>query len=108
MLFDVRTYSCKPGTVNKQLALYEDYGYGAQVKYLGKPLVYLVTESGPINSYMHVWVYSNAADREDKRKRLGEDPEWNIFMEKSAEAGYLISQENKLMVPSKFTTQLSF
>jgi hypothetical protein len=30
------------------------------------------------------------------------DPEWQVFMRKNAEAGYLIKQENELMTPAPF------
>ena len=46
MLLDVRTYTCRPGTIKKHLALYEKLGKGPQTKHLGQPFAYLVTETG--------------------------------------------------------------
>ncbi len=51
---------------------------------------------------MHIWVYDSAADREAKRQALQKDPAWATYLTKSAEAGYLISQENRLMTPTAF------
>ncbi len=102
MLFDHRTYTCKPGTLPKQMALYEEHGLAAQQRHLGKPLFYAITESGPVNSYVHIWVYQDAADRSRKRAAMQADPEWIKFLGMSAEAGHLISQENKLMVEAPF------
>jgi hypothetical protein len=102
MLYDVRTYTCRPGTVKKHLALYAEYGFAIQSGHLGQPLAYLQTESGNINSYLHIWVYDSPADREAKRKALNQDPAWSVYLTKSAEAGYLISQENRLMVAAPF------
>ncbi|WP_426116351.1 NIPSNAP family protein [Pseudomonas sp. DSP3-2-2] len=102
MLYDVRTYTCRPGTTKKHLALYAEHGYEIQSRHLGKPLAYLQTESGNINSYMHIWVYESAADRDAKRKALQNDPAWSVYLTKSAEAAYLISQENRLMSPTPF------
>ncbi len=102
MLYDVRTYACRPGTLKKHLALYEAHGYAPQSRNPGEPLAYLVTETGPVNSYTHIWVYDSAADREEKRARLAADPEWQAYLVKSAEAGYLASQENRLMTPVGF------
>ncbi|MGE8636719.1 MAG: NIPSNAP family protein, partial [Achromobacter piechaudii] len=48
------------------------------------------------------WVYDSAADREAKRQALQKDPEWAGYLTKSAEAGYLIRQENRLMTPTMF------
>jgi len=102
MLIDHRTYTVRPGTMNKQLALYEEYGMKAQKRHLGEPLAYLVAESGELNVYVHIWVYQDAADRAAKRAAMQADPEWQVFMQKNAEAGYLIKQENKLMTPAPF------
>lgn len=97
MLFDMRIYTCKPGTVPAQLELYEKYGYAPQTRHLGKPVLYGVTETGAINTYVHVWGYESAADREKKRAAMQADPEWQAFLQKSKEAGHLIGQENRLL-----------
>ena len=64
MLLDVRTYTCRPGTIKKHLALYAEHGFAIQSRHLGKPLAYAQIETGNVNSYMHIWVYDSAADRE--------------------------------------------
>jgi hypothetical protein len=102
MLIDHRTYTVRPGSMAKQLALYEEYGMKAQKRHLGEPLAYLVAESGELNTYVHIWVYQDAADRTAKRAAMQADPEWQVFMQKNAEAGYLIKQENCLMTPAPF------
>jgi hypothetical protein len=102
MLYDVRTYTCRAGTIKKHLALYAEYGYAVQSRHLGKPLAYLQTETGNVNSYLHIWVYQDAADREARRKALQKDPEWATYLSKSADAGFLISQQNTLMTEVPF------
>jgi hypothetical protein len=102
MLIDHRTYTVRAGTMAKALALYEEYGMKAQKRHLGEPLAYLVTESGELNTYVHMWVYKDAGDRATKRAAMQADPEWQLYLQKSAEAGYLIKQENKLMTPAPF------
>jgi hypothetical protein len=102
MLIDHRTYTVRPGTMAAQLKLYEEYGLKAQKRHLGEPLAYLVAESGELNTYVHIWVYKDAADRAAKRAAMQADPEWQVFMRKGLEAGYLIKQENKLMTPAPF------
>lgn len=56
MLYDVRTYTCRPGTLKKHLALYAEHGFAIQKRHLGTPLAYMQTETGDVNSYMHIWV----------------------------------------------------
>jgi hypothetical protein len=102
MLYDVRTYTCHPGTLKKHLALYAEHGYEVQCRHLGAPLAYLLTDAGDVNSYTHIWVFASAADRADKRAAMQRDPAWAGYLEKSAEAGYLVSQNNRLMVPAPF------
>lgn len=102
MLFDVRTYTCRPGTIKLQLELYEKLGLKPQTKHLGQPVAFLVTETGAINTYIHIWAYESAADRETKRAGMQADPDWQAFLKASAEAGYLASQQNQLMTPASF------
>jgi hypothetical protein len=102
MLVDHRTYTVKPGTMAKQMALYQEYGFKAQTRHLGQPLAYLITETGEVNTYVHIWVYKDAADRAAKRAAMQADPEWQVFMQKGAEAGYLIAQRNNLMNDAPF------
>jgi hypothetical protein len=102
MLIDHRTYTLRPGTMAKHLALYEEYGLKPQKRHLGEPVAYLVTESGELNTYVHIWAYKDAADRATKRAAMQADPDWQLYLQKTAEAGYLIKQENKLMTPAPF------
>lgn len=102
MIFDHRTYTCKPNTVPLQLALYEKYGKAPQEKHLGKPVLYGITETGKINTYIHVWAYEDAADRAKRRAAMQADPDWQTFVKNSSEAGYLITQKNQILNPAPF------
>jgi hypothetical protein len=102
MLFDMRIYSCRPGTLKKHLALYEEEGFAVQKKHLGPPLLYGITETGPQNSYVHVWVYRDAADRARRRAAMEADPAWQAYRKVSSDAGYLVAQENRLLVAAPF------
>jgi len=102
MLLDVRTYTTRPGKLKPQLDLYEKLGMVPQKRHLGEPVAFLVTETGPLNTYMHIWAYDDAADRTRKRAAMMADPEWQAFLAASAEAGFLVAQETKLMTPAPF------
>lgn len=103
MLIDHRTYTVKAGTVQAHLDIYEQYGLATQTKHLGQPLAYMFTESGELNTIVHIWVYDSAADREKKRAAMLADPDWKLYQQKNREAGYLVSQVTKLMTPAKFS-----
>ncbi|MCR9255407.1 MAG: NIPSNAP family protein [Alphaproteobacteria bacterium] len=107
MLFDVRTYTCVPGGVPKAMKLYEEMGMAPQTRHLGQPYFYGIVETGLVNSYMHIWFYESAADREARRKAMLADPEWQAYLKKSQEMGWLIRQENQLMTAAPFFTPLS-
>lgn len=102
MLLDVRTYTCRPQTIKKHIALYEKMGKTPQTRHLGQPLAYMTTETGNVNQYIHIWVYENAADREKRRAAMWADPEWLAYVEESAKFGALEAQENRLMTPVSF------
>lgn len=102
MIFDHRTYTCNPGRIKKHMKLYEDHGWEAQRRHLGDPVVYGAVETGDVNSYVHIWVYEDAADRAAKRAALGADPEWQKFLKLSAESGNLQSQANTILTPAPF------
>jgi hypothetical protein len=102
MLLDHRTYICRPGTLKRHLALYEEHGWAVQKRHLGMPLAYLTTETGDVNSYVHIWMYEDAADRARRRAAMQADPDWATYLQISADAGYLLKQENKLMTPVGF------
>lgn len=102
MIYDHRTYQVRPGTLPKQMALYKEHGYAAQCRNLGKPALYATTDVGDVNSYVHVWAYKDVADRAEKRAAMQADPDWQTYLKKSAEAGYLVSQENKILVATEF------
>jgi hypothetical protein len=102
VLLDVRTYRVKPGTLAAHLALYEKHGFGPQTRNLGQPFAYLITETGEINTYIHIWAYADAADRAKRRAAMTADSEWQAYLKLSSEAGYLEHQENRLMTPASF------
>jgi len=102
MLYDVRTYVCRPGTIKAHLAIYEQYGLVPQKRHLGEPLLYVQTETGNVNSYIHIWAYKDAQDRAQRRAAMQADPDWVEYTRRSAEAGYLESQNNQLMTPVSF------
>jgi hypothetical protein len=102
MIFDHRTYTVKPGKMKEQLELYEKHGLQVQIRHLGAPVLYGVAETGPLNTYVHVWAYESAADREQKRAAMQADPEWQAYLAKSAEAGYLTGQENRILTAAPF------
>lgn len=102
MIFDVRTYTCRPGTIKAHLALYEKMGLAPQSRLLGKPVLYGTTEVGDVNCYIHVWAYKDMADRAAKRAVMWADAEWLAYVKASGELGALVKQENTILNAASF------
>jgi hypothetical protein len=45
-----------------------------QTRYLGQPYLYAITETGPQNSFVHIWAYKSAEDRSARRAAMQADP----------------------------------
>ena len=102
MIFDMRTYTCRPGTIKAQMEIYEKFGYGPQTRHLGKPHLWATTEVGDVNQFVHIWAYKDVADRAARRAAMQADPEWQVYVKKTAELGALIKQENTILVGAPF------
>jgi hypothetical protein len=102
VLIDHRYYRIKPGMVAAHLDLYEKQGFATQSRHLGQPFAYLFTESGEVNTLVHMWAYEDAGDRTRRRAAMAADPEWQNYLRMMNETGYLVSQQNNLMLPANF------
>ena len=107
MIFDHRTYTYRPGTIAKQLALYKEHGWEPQTRNLGQPYLYAQTETGDPNAFIHIWAYEDAADRAKRRAAMAADPDWQKYLKLNAEAGYLVKQRNMILMPAPFFTPKS-
>lgn len=102
MLLDVRTYTVRPMKMQDQLALYDRMGRVPQVRHLGEPVLFLLTETGQVNTYLHIWAFENAADREQRRAGLWKDSEWLAYVKEAARLDALVHQSTQLMTPVQF------
>jgi hypothetical protein len=107
VIIDHRVYRLLPGRTPAQLKLYSELGYPVQLRYMGEPHYYLVAESGGLNTLVHGWIYESAADREQKRARMMQDPDWKHFMVENGKAGNIIEQHTSLMTPAPFAPPLA-
>ncbi len=103
MIVDLRTYTMVPGRLAAFLELYEKEGLPIQIKHLGKPIGYFVTEVGTLNQVVHMWGYESMGDREKRRNAMEADPDWIAYRKKSGAAGNIQLQENKLLKSTKFS-----
>ena len=103
MIVDLRTYTMIPGRLNAWLKLYETDGYPIHVRHLGEPLGIFTTDVGTLNQVVLMWRYESQSYRERRRAALEVDPDWISYRKKSAEAGNVQHQENKLIKSTSFS-----
>ena len=101
MIYEMRTYGMKVGTVPVYLELVEEEGIQIQKEHLGDLVGYFSTEIGPLNEIVHIWAFADLADRAARRAKLAADPRWQRFMPKIQ--ALIDTMENKILLPAPFS-----
>lgn len=103
MIFELRTYTLKPGRAGDFVKLYEAEGLALQRKYLGTLVGFYTTELGPLNEVVHLWRFASLADREQRRQALEADPSWAMYRSRSRQLDALQAQDSKILKPTSFS-----
>jgi hypothetical protein len=101
MIVDHRTYTVAHGRMKEYLEQYERLGLPVQLRHLGRLIGFFVSDIGPLNQVVHLWAYDSIADREARRARMAEDPEWQAYLK--VNAGMFVQQEIKILKPTRFS-----
>lgn len=105
MIYEHRTYTVAHGQMDSYLARYEEHALPLQLKHLGHLLGFFISEIGPLNQVVHIWVYASLADREQRRIALEADPGWAAF--KAINKGSFVQQEVKILRAARFSPRHS-
>ena len=76
MIYELRTYTVKPGTVQEVAKNASTVSREIRGDKYGKLEGYWVTEIGPLNQVMHLWSYADLNERARLRAELGKNPRW--------------------------------
>ena len=76
MLYELRTYTVKPGTLGDMVKAASTVSLDIRGNNYGKLEGYWSTEIGPLNQVMHLWSYSDFAERARLRAELAKNPRW--------------------------------
>jgi len=103
MIVDLRTYTMVPGRLGAWMELYQSDALPIHTRHLGKSVGVFTTEVGTLNQVVFIWAFTDQADRERRRNALERDPDWIAYRKKSAQAGNVQHQENKIIRSTSFS-----
>lgn len=106
MIIEQRTYSFKPGQLDRWLKKYETEGLPIQKKHLGTFMGLWVSEIGPLHQIVMMWAYQGLGDREKRRAAMAADPAWTKFIGEVWGLDAMISQEVKMLKPTSICPPL--
>jgi len=76
MLYELRTYTCKQGTVADVANAAATIATEIRKDDYGKLEGYWVSEIGPLNQVLHLWSYKDLNERAEMRAKLSKHPRW--------------------------------
>src|SRR5580698_512354 len=76
MLYELRTYTLKPGAVGDMVKAASTVSHDIRKNDFGKLEGYWFTEIGPLNQVLHLWSYSDFAERARLRGELSKNSRW--------------------------------
>ena len=95
-IYEMRSYSYKVGSINKVIDIWAD-AVPAREEF--SPLAAaMYTDVGGLNKWVHIWAYEDLDQRKNVRAEAIKTPTWPPPTRE-----FLVSQENKIMVPSSFS-----
>ena len=77
MIYELRTYTTKPGTAAQAAAHSATVGRDVRGDEYGRLEGYWMTEIGPLNQVMHLWSYADLNERARLRAALSTNERWN-------------------------------
>jgi len=76
MIYELRTYTVKPGTIGDMVKAASTVSLDIRGNNFGKLEGYWFTEIGPLNQVMHMWSYSDLNERARLRGELAKNARW--------------------------------
>ena len=101
MIVEQRDYHVTTGKLPELLRLYETEGVAIQQEYLGRLIGVFTVDVGAPSTYVQIWSYESAGDREARRARLQADERWQAFLAKVQPL--IHTQQNRILVPTSFS-----
>jgi hypothetical protein len=101
-IVDLRTYTIRPRGMAEFLDVFDRLAMPIQLKHLGPPLGFYVSDIGVLNQVVHLWAYDSLADYDRRRTARDNDAEWPAYL--SASGHLIVAQENRFVTRVAFKT----
>lgn len=99
MIYEVRTYDCRPTTMPEVIKRFGD-AYEHRRKYSELAACWY-TEIGPLNQIVHIWPYESLDERGRIRAEAANDPNWPPRIQE-----FLVNATAEIFVPFPFSPPL--
>jgi NIPSNAP len=101
MLFEMRTYTAKPGRMATVLKTLDEEGNPLIHQFVEWPVAYFTAETGLANRVMMLWAYSSATERATRKSRMLPDPR---FQELGSRFNpNFAAQRSDFLIPTAFS-----
>ncbi|MCL0055026.1 NIPSNAP family protein [Dehalococcoidia bacterium] len=77
MIYDMRIYDLKPGSVNEYMAAVKEVALQIRGDYGVKLAGWYYTDIGPLNRIVHIWAYKDYHHFAEAREQVRSDPRWS-------------------------------
>jgi len=100
MIYEIRTYQLKAGSLAE---VEKRFGEGYEYRKKYSPLAaFWHTEIGPLNEIVHVWPYTDVAERARVRAEAAKDPNWPPKIQE-----FILKMQSEVLVPFPFVQELT-
>jgi hypothetical protein len=97
MIYEVRTYTLKPGSIAEFESRFEQrHPYREKYSKLG---AFWHTEMGPLNQVIHVWEYEDLNQREEAREAASQDRDLQRL---PGGREFVVEQQSEAVIPAPF------
>ncbi len=99
MIYEIRTYKVKPGSVAE---VEKRFGEAYEYRKKYSPLTaFWHSEIGPLNEIIHVWPYASLAERERIRAEASKDANWPPKIQE-----FILDQQSEVLNPFPFVPEV--
>jgi hypothetical protein len=100
MIYEIRTYQVKPGSVAE---VEKRFGEAYEYRKKYSPLAaFWHTEIGPLNQIVHMWPYTDIAERARVRAEAAKDANWPPKIQE-----FILHMQSEVLVPFPFVPEIT-